>query len=89
LGSRAAPEALAQLTRAGLVDAFRRFHEEGGHYTWWDYRTRGYQRGQGLRIDHFLLSEPALAACTGVEIDARARGGERPSDHAPVVATFA
>ena len=81
--------ALAELTQAGLVDAFRRFHEEGGHYTWWDHRTRGYQRGQGLRIDHFLLSEPALATCTGVEIDARARGGERPSDHAPVVATFA
>jgi exodeoxyribonuclease-3 len=81
-------EALAGVMQPGLVDAFRRFHEEGGHYTWWDYRTRGFQRGEGLRIDHFLLSEPALAACTGVEVDTRARGGERPSDHAPVIATF-
>ncbi len=81
-------EALAELMKPGLIDGFRRFHEEPGHYTWWDYRTRGFQRGQGLRIDHFLLSEPALAACTGIEVDKRARGGEKPSDHAPVVATF-
>jgi len=81
-------EALAAVMEPGLVDAFRRFHEEPGHYTWWDYRTRGFQRGEGLRIDHFLLSEPALAACTGVEVDTRARGGEKPSDHAPVIATF-
>jgi len=81
-------EALARVMAPGLVDAYRRFHEEGGHYTWWDYRTRGFRRGEGLRIDHFLLSEPALAACTGIEIDERARGGEKPSDHAPVIATF-
>jgi len=42
----------------------------------------------GLRIDHFLMSRPALDACTAVEIDTRARGGEKPSDHAPVVATL-
>jgi exodeoxyribonuclease-3 len=83
--SSAERAALAELTGLGFVDAFRRFHGESGHYTWWDHRTRGYQRGQGLRIDHFLVSEPALAACTGVEIDARARGGERPSDHAPLL----
>ncbi len=81
-------EALKRVMEPGLVDAFRRFHEEGGLYTWWDFRTRGWQRKQGLRIDHFLLSEPALAACRGVEIDVAARDGEKPSDHAPVIATF-
>jgi exodeoxyribonuclease-3 len=81
-------EALAAVLEPGLADAFRRFHEEPGHYTWWDHRTRAFQRGEGLRIDHFLLSEPALAACTGVEVDVRARGGEKPSDHAPVIATL-
>jgi exodeoxyribonuclease-3 len=89
LCSSAERAALAALVEIGFADAFRRFHEEPGHYTWWDYRTRGYQRGQGLRIDHFLLSEPALAACEAVEIDARARGGERPSDHAPLVLRLA
>ncbi len=82
-------EALKALNDLGLHDAFRRFEEAGGHYTWWDFRTRGFQRGNGLRIDHFLLSDPALEACRGVAIDTEERGREKPSDHAPVVATFA
>jgi exodeoxyribonuclease-3 len=82
-------EALGAVLQPGLGDSFRRFHEEGGHYTWWDFRTRGFQRGFGLRIDHLLMSNPALAACSGVEIDVPARDGDKPSDHAPVVATFA
>lgn len=81
-------EALARLMEPGLQDAFRQFHEEAGHYTWWDFRTRAFRRGQGLRIDHFLMSPPALEACTGVEVDLDARAGEKPSDHAPVVATL-
>ena len=81
--------ALERLMAPGYADAFRRFHPEGGHYTWWDFRTRGFERGLGLRIDHFLMSPPALAACSGVTIDKRYRGGEKPSDHAPVVAELA
>jgi exodeoxyribonuclease-3 len=81
-------EALGQIVSLGYTDAFRKFHEEGGHYTWWDFRTRGFPRNRGLRIDHFLMSEPAMVACTGVEIDTKPRGGERPSDHAPVIATL-
>ncbi len=81
-------DGLAGLLGLGLTDAFREFETEGGHYTWWDFRTRGFQRGNGLRIDHFLLSAEAMACCTGVEIDLEARGGEKPSDHAPVIATL-
>jgi exodeoxyribonuclease-3 len=81
--------ALWGLLETGLQDSFRKFHEEGGHYTWWDFRTRGFERGRGLRIDHVLMSAPALEACTAVEIDVLARAGARPSDHAPVVATLA
>ena len=80
--------ALGELFDLGLVDSLRRFHEEPGVYTWWDYRTRGFQRGNGLRIDHLLMSEPAFAACRSVEVDLEMRGGTKPSDHAPVVATF-
>jgi exodeoxyribonuclease-3 len=81
-------DALALLMANGLRDAFRKFHEEGELYTWWDFRTRGFKRNRGLRIDHFLMSAPALAACSGVEIDIEARDGEKPSDHAPVLATL-
>ncbi len=80
--------ALAQLLAPGLRDGFRHFVQEGGHYTWWDFRTRGFQRQQGLRIDHVLLSEAALASCRGVTIDVEARRGEKPSDHAPVIASI-
>ena len=78
--------ALAGLTALGLKDAFRKFHEEGGHYTWWDFRTRGYQRKAGLRIDHHLVTPPAYEALTACAIDLATREGEAPSDHAPVVA---
>ena len=82
-------EALAAIMEPGLVDALRHFDDSEGIYTWWDFRTRGYQRKQGLRIDHFLVSEPALAAATGVEVDLARREGEKPSDHAPVILTLA
>ncbi len=81
-------EALARVMDCGLRDGFRKHHEEGGHYTWWDFRTNGFKRGQGLRIDHLLMSDPAFDACSAVEIDMEARGGEKPSDHAPVIATL-
>ena len=81
-------EALLRIMDCGLADAFRKHHEDAGHYTWWDFRTRAFPQGHGLRIDHFLMSPPALRACSRVEIDLDARRGERPSDHAPVVATL-
>lgn len=81
-------EALGALIDCGLADALRAHHEEAGIYTWWDFRTFGFKKGNGLRIDHFLVSPPALAACTGVEVDLEARGGPKPSDHAPVIASF-
>ena len=81
-------DALADLMSLGLSDAFRK-HEQGeGHFTWWDFRTRGFEGNRGLRIDHFLMSDEALAACSRVRVDLEARGGEKPSDHAPVIATL-
>jgi len=82
-------EALGELMETGLQDSLRHFHPEGGVYTWWDFRRRGFEQGdKGLRIDHLLMSPPALAACTGVEVDRGMRAGPRPSDHAPVIATL-
>ncbi|MEO0660318.1 MAG: exodeoxyribonuclease III, partial [Planctomycetota bacterium] len=81
-------DALARIMEPGLSDALRKHTDEAGIYTWWDFRTRGFKRGNGLRIDHFLLSDPALDACTSVEVDLEARDGEKPSDHAPVICTL-
>ena len=58
-------------------------------FSWWDYRQLAFPKNHGLRIDHILLS-PALAPrCTACRIDRNARKGERPSDHAPVIAEIA
>ncbi len=81
-------EALRNLTSWGLKDALRLHSSEGGLYTWWDYRAGAFHRGWGLRIDHILVTEPLAKRCTDVEIDRNERKGEKPSDHAPVIATL-
>jgi len=81
-------EALGLLTGWGLEDTLRRLHPEGGLYTWWDYRMGAFHRGWGMRIDHVLATPPLAVSCLAVEIDRDERKGEKPSDHAPVIATF-
>ncbi len=73
----------------GLADAFRLFDQPPGTFSWWDYRMLGFPKNRGLRIDHILLSAPLAAACTSCTIDRNARKGEKPSDHAPVIADLA
>ena len=81
-------EALQNLLDTGLVDAFRLFHEDPGHFSWWDYRAAAFRRNMGLRIDLILASRSLGQACTGCAIDTGPRKLERPSDHAPVWAGF-
>jgi len=78
--------AFRKLLAHGLKDSFRLHHEDGGHYSWWDYRAAGYQRNRGLRIDHILLSSALAERSAAVWIDKEPRGWDRPSDHTPVVA---
>jgi exodeoxyribonuclease-3 len=65
---------------AGLIDTFREFVQEGGHYTWWSQMNRARERNIGWRIDYFLASaalQPALRrAWTLPEVFG--------SDHCPV-----
>lgn len=76
------------LLASGLKDSFRLFEQPERIFSWWDYRMVAFRRNAGLRIDQILVS-PALAArCTGCTVDKAPRKLERPSDHAPVVATF-
>ncbi len=77
-------EALKRLLGAGLVDSFRLFNEDGGHYSWWDYRQGAFRRNLGLRIDLILASESLRARSTGAGIDREPRTWERASDHTPV-----
>ena len=80
---------LRALVALGLHDSYRLFEQPAKSYSWWDYRSAGFTRNRGLRIDHILISnalKPSIQACT---IDKLPRKNERPSDHAPVVVTLA
>lgn len=88
LFSRREREALNEIKDWGFEDAFRLHTEEGGHFSWWDYRAGSFRRNAGLRIDHIWTSEKLAATCTASWIDKEPRTWERPSDHTPVVAEF-
>jgi exodeoxyribonuclease-3 len=71
-----------------LVDVHRKHHPEGGVFTWWDYRLRGFEKNHGLRIDHLLASQALAATSQAAGVDRAARELKLPSDHAPVWADF-
>jgi exodeoxyribonuclease III len=76
--------ALRRIENLGYTDAFRALHPEGGHYTFWDY-FGSWERNNGIRIDHILLSPQAADRLTSCGIDKEVRGAsEKPSDHVPV-----
>jgi exodeoxyribonuclease-3 len=82
-------DALRAILDWGLEDVFRRFHPEGGVFSWWDYRGGAFHKGMGMRIDLVLLSRPLAERCRSAEIDRDARkkspAGNKPSDHTVVV----
>ena len=82
---RAAMESVRQW---GFTDVFRKHHPEGGIYSWWDYRGAVFQRDDGLRVDHIFATQPLAARCVSADVDRNERAGEKPSDHAPVIAVF-
>ncbi len=73
----------------GLHDAFRLFEQPPKCWSWWDYRMLAFRKNQGLRIDHILVSDALKADVSACVIDKLPRKNERPSDHAPVIATLA
>jgi exodeoxyribonuclease III len=77
--------ALQTILKLGLTDAFRKFTEDAGHYSWWDYRAAAFRRNLGWRIDHHYLSPALYAQAQQCWIDVAPRKREQPSDHAPVI----
>lgn len=69
-----------RLISHGFVDAFRLFEDGGGHYTWWDLKTRARDRNVGWRIDYFFVDEALREKVRSCEILADITG----SDHCPV-----
>jgi exodeoxyribonuclease-3 len=85
------PEERARLRAildAGLVDAYRDVHPDEVGFTWWDYRAGHFHRKLGLRIDLVLCSPDLAKRLVDCGIDRSFRKGAKPSDHAPLLASF-
>ncbi|MGH1446258.1 MAG: exodeoxyribonuclease III [Cognatishimia sp.] len=83
----ARPESRAayrRLLNLGFTEAFRARTHGPEHYSFWDYQAGAWNRDDGIRIDHFLLSPQCADLLLDCQIDKEIRGREKPSDHVPV-----
>ncbi len=81
--------ALGKVKEWGFVDVFRKFTQEGGYYTFWDYRVKdSVERGLGWRVDHIWATSSMAESARDCWIDTAPRKWEKPSDHTPIVAVF-
>ena len=76
--------AFQRIVNLGFTEAFRARHQGPGHYSFWDYQAGAWNRNDGIRIDHFLLTPQAADLLLDCQIDKDVRGREKPSDHVPV-----
>ena len=76
--------AYRRLLHLGLTDAIRTGHPGPEIYTFWDYQAGAFQKNNGIRIDHLLLSPQAADLLRASGIDRFTRAWEKPSDHVPV-----
>jgi exodeoxyribonuclease-3 len=82
--------AYRRLLNLGYTEAFRAVHPHlppvpaPGQYSFWDYQAGAWDRNDGIRIDHLLLTPQAADLLQDCQIDSAIRGREKPSDHVPV-----
>ncbi|MDC3069528.1 exodeoxyribonuclease III [Prochlorococcus sp. AH-736-D21] len=77
--------ALNNVLKGRLIDSFRIFEKNTGHWSWWDYRNNAYELNKGWRIDHIYISKDLSSKLKSCVIDSSPRANSRPSDHAPVM----
>lgn len=76
--------AFRRILHLGYTEAFRARDQSPGQYSFWDYQAGAWERNNGIRIDHLLLSPQAADLLRDAGIDRDVRAGEKPSDHVPV-----
>ncbi len=77
-------DAFRRIVNLGFTDAVRETTQADEVYTFWDYQGGAWDRNDGIRIDHLLLSPQAADRLNCSGIDSSIRGREKPSDHVPV-----
>jgi len=71
------------LVNLGLTDALRAVSDASDLYTFWDYQAGAWQKNNGIRIDHLLVSPQAADRLVAAGVDKHVRAWEKPSDHVP------
>ncbi len=82
-------QAFRRLENLGFTDAVRNVSEQAGIYTFWDYQAGAWQKNNGIRIDHLMLSPEATNMLESASIEKHVRAWEKPSDHVPVAISIA
>jgi len=77
-------EAFRRIVHLGFTEAFRACQSGDGHFSFWDYQAGAWDRNDGIRIDHFLLTPQCADLLNACWIEKDMRGGSKPSDHVPV-----
>ena len=73
-----------EMLNLGFSDVYRHFNEDKEGYTFWDYMRGAWQKNNGMRIDHFLVSNSIIDLVKDININKDPRGREKPSDHTPI-----
>ena len=80
---------LREMINLGFNDVYRHFNETKEGYTFWDYMRVAWQKNNGMRIDHFLVSNSLIDQVKSININKDPRDREKPSDHTPIEITLA
>ena len=75
---------LREMINLGFNDVYRHFNKTKEGYTFWDYMRGAWQKNNGMRIDHFLVSNSLIDKIKSININKDPRGREKPSDHTPI-----
>ncbi len=82
-------QAFRRLANLGFTDALRAVDDTADIFTFWDYQAGAWQKNNGIRIDHLMLSPEAADGLASASIDKHVRAWEKPSDHVPALAALA
>jgi len=82
-------QAFRRLANLGMTDALRAVTDAPGTYTFWDYQAGAWQKNNGIRIDHMMLSPEAADRLASASVHKHTRAWEKPSDHVPVMVELA
>ena len=73
-----------EIINLGFHDTYRYINSNKQEYTFWDYMSGAWQKNNGMRIDHFLITSSLIINLKKVSINKNPRGKIKPSDHTPI-----